>query len=400
MALAVLKDAIKYDNTFGYYRIGSAENLLGHILIEHMDFNQNIIDEAISYFEDSCNNEVLESCFQLSKLLLTNENNLNINKAASITAKKIILNKEWNFALEIQEIAENNGHKSFSNLVDNYIENSQSDLILTMSLGIAISSSEYENENIPDIPQAKNDAIEVNRIFNEFGVLNFITDYEDVIYNAKTNDLRRISQMFNYLDESASSLFENQINNPETNVYFDLNLVFYFSGHGISYKGENYLIPVDFPENINNFEEARPYLISFNKIVESWTKVNPNGQNVFILDACRTVSNSTTTSSNFSLMTKDGFLSFNNSEISGLVQTQLGSNTMIVYATSPGKPSYYNEKDENSIFTQSLINAFDQNPAKSFQDIMLTVQKDVKERTKSQQIPWVETSLSKKFYLQ
>ena len=103
-------------------------------------------------------------------------------------------------------------------------------------------------------------------------------------------------------------------------------------------------------KSISNFEEARPYLISFNKIVESWTKINPNGQNVFILDACRTVSNSATSSNNFSLMTKDGFLSFNSNEISGLVQTQLGSNTMIVYATSPGKPSYYNEKDENSIY--------------------------------------------------
>ena len=72
---------------------------------------------------------------------------------------------------------------------------------------------------------------------------------------------------------------------------------------------------------------------------------------------------------------------------------------MIIYSTSPGKPAYYKQEGENSIFTKSLVRAFDQTPANSLQDIMLTVQEEVKNETNSNQIPWVETSLTKKFYL-
>ncbi len=400
LAEEILLKAKYQDHSFGVFMPGYAEATLGNISLYHKENKGKNIDTAINYLDQACKFDIINACSELIFVYLDNEEYRNINEAASLVANKFIIKNNLNKALEAIGWAAENELLGFGDLVDEYVENIDSEIVLRMVAGIAVSASDYHSGKISDIPQANNDVQEMIRIFDEFGVANLNTIGN--FYDVTSEELKIVSGIWSDFSEEESKLVSiiegNGLDITKTD-YLAIDLIFYYSGHGISYDGVNYLVPVDFPENISSFEEARPYLISFNKIVKSWTEMNPNGQNIFILDACRTISTTSSSNDDFFLSSKDGVLFLNDSKLGPLAPTQTGSNAMIIYSTSPGKPAYYKQEGENSIFTKSLVRAFDQTPANSLQDIMLTVQEEVKNETNSNQIPWVETSLTKKFYL-
>jgi uncharacterized caspase-like protein len=61
-------------------------------------------------------------------------------------------------------------------------------------------------------------------------------------------------------------------------------LVFY-AGHGVSWQGDNYLLPTD--TGLMNVDSIQDQSMSLQTIVNKLADANPEGSNIFLLDACR-----------------------------------------------------------------------------------------------------------------
>jgi len=61
--------------------------------------------------------------------------------------------------------------------------------------------------------------------------------------------------------------------------------LFYYAGHGISTREDNYLIPIN--HNLEYLEQLPDRAVSLRSVVELFKNANPDGINVLLLDACR-----------------------------------------------------------------------------------------------------------------
>ena len=109
--------------------------------------------------------------------------------------------------------------------------------------------------------------------------------------------------------EEAVNKFVGEIKNGDA-------ALFYFSGHGVQVKGENYLIPVG--ASIATESDVRYKAVSAGFILAKMEQLK-NRTNIFILDACR--------SNQFK-----GFGSLSK----GLSVMDAPAGTLIAYATAPG----------------------------------------------------------------
>lgn len=62
-------------------------------------------------------------------------------------------------------------------------------------------------------------------------------------------------------------------------------VVFYYAGHGMATRTENYLIPVR--EDIQVEEDLQDSAVDLRNVVERLKSANPSGVNIVLLDACR-----------------------------------------------------------------------------------------------------------------
>jgi formylglycine-generating enzyme required for sulfatase activity len=133
--------------------------------------------------------------------------------------------------------------------------------------------------------------------------------------------------------DKAIAEFGRKIGNSEA-------ALFYFAGHGMQVKSQNYLIPVD--AKFESEAQVAYQSINVNQILDEID----NGQsqaNIVILDACR----------NNPLSGK-----FRSGAVPGLaVPSSQPKSTVIVYATDPGNVSS-DGKDRNGLFTAGLLTAF------------------------------------------
>ena len=120
-------------------------------------------------------------------------------------------------------------------------------------------------------------------------------------------------------------------------------VIVYFSGHGIGYLGNNYLLPID--ARVECLEQIDAYGISLNKLIAdlSTKKVR---NSFLILDACRSLGNLYTCRDD----QKDPF------NQSGLTYpTNNPTGNVIVYATQAGRNADDNQTGRNGLFTQELL---------------------------------------------
>ena len=116
----------------------------------------------------------------------------------------------------------------------------------------------------------------------------------------------------------------------------DLAFVFY-SGHGVEVRGENYLIPIDFPPNASDLE-ARDEAYSAQQLLRDLESSGAKTR-VMILDACR-----------------NNPLRASRAAGGGLGRMD-GEGTLIVFATSAGKTADDNPRGRNGLFTTELLKA-------------------------------------------
>ena len=154
--------------------------------------------------------------------------------------------------------------------------------------------------------------------------------------------------------------------------------LFYFSGHGVQYEGNNYLIPLT--TNIKNDADIEFEALNANRVLEYMQQAN-NGINIVILDACRN--------------------SFYTSNVKGsgkgLARMDSPSGSLIAYATAPNETAYGDESSRNSIYTKHLLTVLRSKPYLSITDLFTEVTGRVTEETQDQQVPWQSASLTQRF---
>lgn len=156
--------------------------------------------------------------------------------------------------------------------------------------------------------------------------------------------------------------------------------LFYFSGHGIQFDGNNYLLPVDL--NAESAEGIRKNAAHVDVVLAAMEKAQSR-VNIIILDACR-----------------DNPFKGTKSAKQGLAQMAAPSGklagTVIAYATAPGRTAR-DGQGRNSPYTQYLLEAMAQ-PGLKIEDVFKYVRQAVRQHTNDTQTPWETSSLLDDFY--
>jgi hypothetical protein len=154
--------------------------------------------------------------------------------------------------------------------------------------------------------------------------------------------------------------------------------LFYYAGHGVQVKGENYLIPIN--HNIQAEPDVEDEAVRVNLILDYMQSCGTR-MNIVILDACR----------------DNPFARSMRSGTRGLAQVYAeGSGSIISYATSPGSVAADGE-GENGLYTQELLKAI-QTPGLEIERIFRTTLANVKKLSGNNQIPWYNASIEGEFY--
>lgn len=153
----------------------------------------------------------------------------------------------------------------------------------------------------------------------------------------------------------------------------DTVALFYYSGHGIQYEGQNYLVPVG--SDIQAVDElpSTAFNVDFlyNKLQNTAA-----GTNIIILDACR----------------NNPFKGFSRSAERGLTVTiRQPSSSVIVYSTAPGQTARDGD-GRNGTFTAALLRHM--TDPEDIELMLRSVRDEVNKETNGEQIPWTNSSLS------
>jgi len=158
--------------------------------------------------------------------------------------------------------------------------------------------------------------------------------------------------------------------------------LFFYAGHGVQSKGENYLLPVNASlktESDLDFETVSLDLVL--KQMQRSARVS-----LVFLDACR--DNPLTRS----LLSSSRSAGIGN----GLARVEEAAGMMISFSTQPGNVAL-DGAGRNSPYTKALLNHID-TPGATIGDIMIDVRKQVIAETNERQVPWENSSLTGKFY--
>jgi uncharacterized caspase-like protein len=157
--------------------------------------------------------------------------------------------------------------------------------------------------------------------------------------------------------------------------------LFYYAGHGIQYRGRNYLVPVDArleDEFSVNYELTRIDDVLF-------AVSQASGVKLLILDACR----------NNPLA--DRSTSWNTGITRGLTLIDDARGMIIAYATQPNQVAD-DGRGRNSPFTSALLNEMKE-PGVEIATFFRRVAADVDRATNGRQFPELSISMTGEFYL-
>lgn len=190
------------------------------------------------------------------------------------------------------------------------------------------------------------------------------------------NDIKGMKQMLQglgfevivSLDESRDLILGKLINHIRSLNAGDLSLI-YYAGHGLQFRGRNYIIPFDFPIPLS-VQALRTYGIDANDYVEKIDGQTPRF-NLVMLDACR----------EFIGSTEQGLAK---------IETENARNTIIMLAASPGKLAS-DGAGKNSPFTAAVLKNFPK--SEDFSKVVSYVTRDVSEATNGAQKPVSTVSL-------
>jgi len=153
--------------------------------------------------------------------------------------------------------------------------------------------------------------------------------------------------------------------------------LFYFAGHGIQIKGNNYLIPVG--TDVSSADEIEDESIDAYSVLRKMESAG-NEVNIVILDACR----------------NNPFARSFRSLEQGLAKMDGPIGSFIAYATAPGSVAA-DGSGKNGLYTEHLLQALSQ-PGLNIEQTFKAVRRGVSQDTRGVQIPWESSSLTGEFY--
>ena len=153
--------------------------------------------------------------------------------------------------------------------------------------------------------------------------------------------------------------------------------LFYYAGHGVEVRGQNYLIPI-------GAEIAREVEFKIDAVpvdwVLSWMEAMGNRLNLVILDACR----------------NNPYGGGSRGASQGLAQMDAPSGSLIAYSAAPGQVAADGE-GKNSPYTAALAKELVE-PGLKVEDMFKRVRVAVEATTNGEQTPWESSSLRGDFY--
>ncbi len=188
-----------------------------------------------------------------------------------------------------------------------------------------------------------------------------------------------------YLDGMVDALskFHSRSQNAEV-------VLFFFSGHGVQWSGNNYLLPVD-----NKLATEVDLTTGTVKLDDVVKQMNANAKtSIVLLDACRDNPLVQTLAKSLG-PTKSMSVAKGLASISGVQ----GKETFIAFATGPGAVALdrVSSKDRTSPFTTAFVRHISV-PHAHLSEIMIDVTREVEQSTGGRQVPWATGSLRRKFF--
>lgn len=157
--------------------------------------------------------------------------------------------------------------------------------------------------------------------------------------------------------------------------------LFYYAGHGLQVKGNNYLIPIDAALKIE--QDVLYDCVDAGRLLGKMEAAGTT-TNIVILDACR---NNPFERSWSGRSTTQG---------NGLAFMNAPSGSLIAYATSPGKTAS-DGTGRNGLYTEAILK-YIKVPGLPIEEFFKSVRTMVEINSKKEQTPWESTSLKGNFY--
>jgi formylglycine-generating enzyme required for sulfatase activity len=225
-------------------------------------------------------------------------------------------------------------------------------------IALIIGNGDYQHsDNLPKLANPVNDAEDIAKALRGFGF--------EVI--------ERKNQTLEGMDQAIAE-FGSKIGGSEA-------ALFYFAGHGIQVRNQNYLIPVN--AKIES-EAAVPYQgVDLNRILDEMENAKSNA-NIVMLDACR----------NNPITGK-----FRSGKSRGLASpASMPKGTVIVFATDPGNVAGDGD-GRNGLFTAGLLTAF-KGKDLSLDNVLTVASAEVERGSGQTQTPYVNgpKTLQKNFF--
>ena len=224
-------------------------------------------------------------------------------------------------------------------------------------VALVIGNGKYQyTDFLPKLANPPHDAEDIAAALRRFG-------FEVV----QKNNLNREEM------DSAIAEFGRTIGNSEA-------ALFYFAGHGLQVKGQNFIIPVD--ARIESEAQVSHKGININQLLDEMENSNSRA-NIVMLDACR----------NNPISGK-----FRSGATRGLAApSSQPKNTIIVYATGPGNVAA-DGSGRNGLFTAGLLTAFKGSDL-SLGGVLTRASEEVERGSKQQQQPFINgpATLQKNF---
>ncbi len=224
-------------------------------------------------------------------------------------------------------------------------------------LALVIGNAAYTG--ITKLDNSVNDARDVCRALH---ALNFETRcYEDVA-------TRR--QLKNVISDYVEQLRAGDVG------------VFYYAGHGLQVKGENYIVPTAAVLRVE--ADVEDEALSLNYLMNRLDEAK-SAFNLVMLDACR----------------NNPLARRRTATEGGLAPVDAPAGTMVIYATAPGKVAIDGEAGgKNGIFTAHLLGNI-MRPGvtveEMFKSVISGVQSETQKKFKLQQTPWINSSYTGRF---
>ena len=155
--------------------------------------------------------------------------------------------------------------------------------------------------------------------------------------------------------------------------------LFFYAGHGMQVKGENYLIPTDVELKTEADIEDETLNVSYLMAQLDYSK---NPFNIIVLDACR------------NNPVSRGWRSVSR----GLAPLDAPTGSVILFSTAPGKEAF-DGKGRNGLFTKHLLNVLP-TPSLSLEEMIKQVSRGVIQESGQlgiSQTPWWNSSFTGKF---